>query len=459
MGRFLELLHLTPLKAKPAAPTDDPAAARQRYDDDRLALENGDLQKVPAKAPPGMESAHAAIAAARKALPAAPGTLAECTAANKALATLAKKVADYLVAEAAALARVKKKFDDGKAALDADLGQVPDAAPAGLEAPHAIVAKARAALPADPKTIGDYVAGLHALPALKAGAAAYLKAAATKKRVDDGLAKFGSAGSGTSGLKDFDTLNAEQKKILDDKLRERIAKSGKEIPEKDLQKFAQTVVEKTNKLAETPLEKKIPGINAKLAKSETLKTNIVKLQQAKWKIKVNKAGGGSYCDKVNKTIAIDPSDPLEESLGGLAHETGHALYKPPPKPTVKASASGVDYVRQSTEVDFLDEGEAQFVACKAKKDLDAEGVSANVPADSAGKFMAIYTRFKDGSLTEDAARKEMAKEFGNLITSTTKEPYLKYYGKAHIANWNAAHKKDPAQQLADSILDTMTLFP
>ena len=83
---------------------------------------------MPAKAPPGMESAHAAIAAARKALPAAPATLAECSAANKALAALAKKVADYLVAEAAALARVKKKFDDAKAALDADLGQVPDAA-------------------------------------------------------------------------------------------------------------------------------------------------------------------------------------------------------------------------------------------------------------------------------------------------------------------------------------------
>jgi hypothetical protein len=33
------------------APADDLAGTGKRYDDDGLALENGDLQKVPAKAP------------------------------------------------------------------------------------------------------------------------------------------------------------------------------------------------------------------------------------------------------------------------------------------------------------------------------------------------------------------------------------------------------------------------
>jgi type VI secretion system secreted protein VgrG len=231
------------------------------------------------------------------------------------------------------------------------------------------------------------------------------------------------------------------------------------MSEKDLKKFAQQVVEKTNKLAETPLEKKVPGINAALAKSDALKTNIVKLQAAKWKIKLNAPGKGSFCDKVNKTIAIDPSDPLADTLGGLAHESGHALYTPPPKPTVKNEASGLDYVRKATEVDFLDEGEAQMVACRSTAELKTAGEASKVPADSSGAFMAIYEKFVKGDLSEDEARKEMAKKFGGLITSTTKESYIKYYGGFHLKTWNAAHKKEPAKQLDKSVLDTLVLFP
>jgi hypothetical protein len=447
------------LAAAPAPKDDKLAAAQKKYEDAKLALEQGDLTRVPAKAPPGVEGAFAAVAAARKALPATPKTAKDYEAGSKALATLAKKVAAYLAAESNALAKLGKKYDTDKLALDPELLQVPLGAPKGIEAAYDAVTAARGAIPADPATIEEYVAALKGWPALKKSVKAYLKAAARKKRIDDGIGAYGSSGTKVKELKDADKLNDEQKRILDAKLTEKLGTPGVNMSEKELKQFAQRVVEKTNKLAETPLEKKIPGINEKLAKSETLKTNIVKLQAAKWKIKVNKKGGGSYCDKTNKTIAIDPDDPIEEVLGGLAHETGHALYVLPPAPTIKASASGVDYVRKSTEINFLDEGEAQMVACRATTDLTAKGEKSEVPADGAGKFMAIYVRFTVGDIDEDAARKEMAKEFGNLITSTTKESYLVYYGSAHIANWNAAHKKDPAQQLSKTILATMTLFP
>jgi hypothetical protein len=445
--------------AAPGPQDDKLDAARTKYEDAKLALEQGDLARVPAKAPPGVEGPFAAVTAARKALPAAPATLKDYEAGSKALATLEKRVAAYLAAEAAALARLKKKYDADKAALDAELLQVPHGAPMGLNAAFDAVTAAQAAIPAYPATIEEYVAAIKGWPALKKSVNAFLKAVARKKRIDDGVGAFGASGSRLAELKDSDKLNDEQKRILDEKLTAKLGAPGVRMSEKELKAFAQRVVEKTNKLAETPLEKKIPGVNEKLAKSETLKTNIVKLQAAKWKIKVNKKGGGSYCDKTNKTIAIDPDDPIEEVLGGLAHETGHALYTPPAAPTIKASASGVDYVRQSTEVNFLDEGEAQLVACRAATDLGAQGVTANVPADGAGKFMAIYLRYSVGDIDEDTARKEMAKEFGNLITSTTKESYLVYYGSAHIANWNAAHKKDASKQLDKSILATMTLFP
>jgi hypothetical protein len=457
---ILQVLGLRSLKVVPsdAEQGDALAIAKKKYEDDKRALEEGDLTKVPAKAPAGVESAHAAVVAARKALPVAPKTASDYAAASKALAALAKTVAAYLVAEAAALAHVKKKYDAEKLALDPELLQVPLGPAKGLEAVYGTVTSAQGAMPADPKTIDEYVAAIKAFPALKKSVAAYLKAAAKKKIVDDGLGEFGSSGSKLSELNGHEKLNDEQKRILDAKLGEKLGASAGAIPDKELKKIAQRIVEKTNKLAETPLDKKIPGINDKLAKSETLKTNIVKLQAANWKIKVNAPGKGSFCDKVNKTIAIDPSDPIDEALGGLAHETGHALFSPPPKPTVKDSASGVEYVRKCTEVDFIDEGEAQFVACRATGELKADGVGAKVPADG-GEFMAIYVKFTVGQISEDAARKEMAKQFGKLITSTTKESYLIYYGRGHIASWNAAHKKDAAQQLNESILATMTLFP
>jgi hypothetical protein len=468
---ILEVLKLSRLKsgAAPAvaaapdtptapAPTEDLAAAQRKYEDARQALEDGDLARLPAKTAPGVEAAFAAVAAARKALPSAPKTLAECAAAMKALAALEKKLAEYFKAEATVIAALKAKYDKEKAAIDPELAMVPIDIPSGLEKQSGDITAAQIGVPTDPHTIDEYVAAIKALPALKKAVAAYLTAEAKKKRIDAGLAQFGSSGAKLATLKDSDKLNAEQKRMLDAKLAERIGASAKEMSEKDLQKFAQVVVEKTNKLAETPLEKKVPGINGKLAKSDALKTNIVKLQAAKWKITVNAPGKGSYCDKVNKTIAIDPSEPLEDTLGALAHETGHALYTPPPKPTLKNEAAGLDYVRKATEVDFLDEGEAQMVACHATKELKAKGEAAKVPADG-GEFMAIYEKFDKGELTEEAARKEMAKKFGNLITSTTKESYIKYYGGFHLKTWNAAHKKEPAKMLDKSVLDTLILFP
>jgi type VI secretion system secreted protein VgrG len=458
MGGLLQVLGLRAKGGPGVTAPVDVDGAKAAYESAKQALEDGDLKKVPDKAPPGVEAAHAAVHAARKALPAAPKSASDYVAAQKALDLLKRRVADYLAAEAAVLKQLKAKLDTARTALGPQLASLPAGAPKGLEKPYAAVDAARKAVADDPKSIEDYVAALKGLPALKKATEDYLKAEAKKKRVDAGIGLYGAGGSKSRELTGYEKLNDEQQRMLDKALSDRIGESSGEIAEKDLKKIAQRIVEKTNKLAETPLEKKIPGINEKLAKSETLKTNIVKLQAAKWNIKVNKPGGGSYCDKVNKTIAIDPNDPIEEALGGLAHETGHALYTPPPKPTVKDSASGIDYVRRCTEVDFLDEGEAQLVACRAATDLKAKGEKANVPADS-GVFMDTYTKYATGQLTEDAARKDMAKAFGNLVTSTTHESYLIYYGRGHIASWNAAHKKEPAKQLDESVLTTMTLFP
>lgn len=454
--------------SKPKKP-DPLTAAKEKYDAAKLKLEQGDLARLPGVSPPGVESAHAAAVGARNGLVADPKTLQDYARAAKALDALAKKLADYLKAEAKAVEQLKKKYDGAKADIDKALKALPATAPTGLTAAFDAVTQAQAQLPADPKTIAAYVDGIKALPAFKTAVADYGKAVARKANVDTATARFSSTGTELNKLKGSDKLDAEQKRILDQALKDQLGKTDKPMSDSELKKFAQTVVDKTNKLAETPLEKApkgsrtikkgIKGINEKLAKSPTLKTNIVKLQQDKWVIKLNEPGGGSYCDKINKTIAIDPNDPIDEALGGLAHETGHALFTPPPKPTVNSVADGLEYVRKATEVDFIDEGEAQLVACRAAKEHAAKGVVSEVPADSAGKFMAIYEKLEKGEIDEATARKDMAKEFGGLITSTTNEDYKTYYGRFHIDTWNNAHAGEPAKQLDYADLSGVNLFP
>lgn len=459
------------LESVDAKPTkNDPVAtAKGKYDAAKLKLEQGDLAKVPGAAPPGVESAHAAVQSARNGLVADPKTLQDFVLAAKALDVLGRKVADYLKVETKALQQLKKKYDDNKAEIDKALKALPATAPSGLTAAFDAVTQAKAKLPADPKTITAYVDAIKALPAFKTAVADCARAVARKANVDSGTAKFGSTGTELKQLKGSAKLNDEQKRILDQALKNQLGKTDKPMSDSELKKLAQTVVDKTNQLAETPLEKVpkgsktikkgLKGINEKLAQSPTLKTNIVKLQQDKWVIKLNEPGGGSYCDKVNKTIAIDPSDPLDEALGGLAHETGHALFTPPPKPTLNSVADGLEYVRKATEVDFIDEGEAQLVACRAAKEHAAEGVVSEVPADASGKFMAIYDKLEKGDIDEATARQEMAKEFGDLITSTTHEDYKTYYGRGHIDTWNSAHASEPAKQLDYADLSGVTLFP
>jgi hypothetical protein len=72
--------------------------------------------------------------------------------------------------------------------------------------------------------------------------------------------------------------------------------------------------------------------------------------------------------------------------------------------------------------------------------------------------MAVYNQLVAATITEEVARKQMAKLFGNLVTSTTHESYLVFYGKWHISVWNHA-QTDPSKRLADTILATLVLFP
>lgn len=84
-------------------------------------------------------------------------------------------------APADGLAEAKRKYLADKTALEnGDLKKVPPAAPKGLEATHAAVQTARAALPADPKTLAEVNTGAQALATLADKVRLYLEAAAAQ---------------------------------------------------------------------------------------------------------------------------------------------------------------------------------------------------------------------------------------------------------------------------------------
>lgn len=259
-----------------------------------------------------------------------------------------------------------------------------------------------------------------------------------EKNVETGVKLFGTSGSQFTSVKDSNKMTVpQQKTIFDDLLKKKIQQdgAGKELSEADLKKLADQVAETVNKLAEVNLGTET---NQLIEKSRTLKAKVVALQFDKWTIKKNAPGKGSVCQRDKKTILIDPNDSEEDIATGLAHELGHGTYTMPPKPSLTSTADGETYILKNVERTFTDEGNAQFVACEVVAELKAKGVATKAPADAGKVFQGIYDKFVAKTLTKDKAVLEMAKQFKNLTTSNTHEPYFQYYGKDFMAEWNDA---------------------
>ncbi len=266
-----------------------------------------------------------------------------------------------------------------------------------------------------------------------------------QKNVEEGARTFGSDGAKFAEVKGADKLNDRQKTIFNEKLQKAIEKDPRAkkgtMTEKELKALAQKAAAVTEKLSQTKLGKKVNELSLK---SESLKDNIVDLQNKGWKIKVGKRGGGSYTNSASKTITIDPSESTKDIVMGLAHETGHAEYTAPADPSVSDPspdlAKGLDYIRKVVENALLDEGQAQITACKAAKELEAKGETGlNIPGGHSAEYKAVYDKIVDGTYSMDQGRKEMAKIMGSETTSNSGENYIDYYSKAPRKAWNKAH--------------------
>ena len=284
----------------------------------------------------------------------------------------------------------------------------------------------------------------------------------TDKNVTEGTTKFGSAGGQFKKLKGSGNLNTRQKQIFNENLKKAIeadprAKAGA-MSDADLKALAQQAADVTNKLAEVPFGK---DVNKLAAKSETLKTNIVELQNDGWTIKYAEDGKGDRTDRKDKIITIDKSEHAgtKAFVESLAHETGHGRSPKPVIPTVADDSPTVEkgraYIRGVVEAFLLDEGEAQVVACETAAELEAKGEKKiNIPGTHSDQYKAVYKKLADGSLSRADARKEMAKIMGTESTTGGNQNYVTYYGDWARQQWNDAHADAPVPDT-----DPITVFP
>ena len=134
-----------------------------------------------------------------------------------------------------------------------------------------------------------------------------------------------------------------------------------------------------------------------------------------WEILAGTAGKGTFADRDNKIIYIDPNNKhnINYVVGAIAHEGGHAQYDFKPDYTNK------DSFLSST---YKDEGAAMFAQIEARNEILANGGPDISNGDKRlQQYEGLYNQYK-GNPDQDY------QEIGNAYvengnTSNTGEPY------------------------------------
>jgi len=166
---------------------------------------------------------------------------------------------------------------------------------------------------------------------------------------------------------------------------------------------------------------------ALLKQSPTLAGQLDALKKDGWNVQYGAAGGGSFCDKVGKTITIDANQAGNPAMLAqtVSHEAGHALYK-----GAIDTASKAKYVSSQ----LADEGAATLNNIKVQREIIANGgPNIGIAGNSANHaaYNAAFDAFaKDGDAAK--ARDAIGAIFGNgERTSNTGQTYTDYYGAGY----------------------------
>ncbi len=185
------------------------------------------------------------------------------------------------------------------------------------------------------------------------------------------------------------------------------------------------------------------NVDKMVGQSPKLSRNVKRLQKKGWTINSGD-GGGCYANRSNKTIYIDNSQGVEDQVQSLAHEVGHARYKPKTKKGMDKFTAKDDYVKQNVGVDMDDEGAATIMNLKVRDEILKKNPNSDigVAGANADKYKNLWQDHKKKGIfgSEDKLRGKIANEFGQgEITSTTNEKYDDYYGNFYKQQWDSAH--------------------
>lgn len=188
------------------------------------------------------------------------------------------------------------------------------------------------------------------------------------------------------------------------------------------------------------------GLGAKIdelaAKSPTLEHDLQALQKQGWSIQYGAQGKGTFADRTKKSIHVDPSHkghPLT-LLQYLAHEAGHAMYKP-------GAYVGMDgktreqYIDGNVKNSLNDEGEATITNLQVRDELlKAKAGDIGVAGAQAKKYIELYKKYPQAG-DRDKLREEIGKVYaaGEHPSTAPKSTYGQYYAKPYADAWDKAH--------------------
>jgi type VI secretion system secreted protein VgrG len=177
--------------------------------------------------------------------------------------------------------------------------------------------------------------------------------------------------------------------------------------------------------------------------SPKLVAHIQQLQANGWKIQYGDKCKGSYADRAKKIIVVDSNEKgkTAQILQILAHEIGHARYKPdsyvPP-----TGLSKKQYVDANVKSNLKDEGEATITNIEIRNELKANGgPDIGIAGAQAEKYEELYSKFPDAK-DRDKLREEIGNVFATGEQPSTDplkiyrdyydyyaDPYEKFYDK------------------------------
>lgn len=210
------------------------------------------------------------------------------------------------------------------------------------------------------------------------------------------------------------------------------------------------------------------SIDDEIAKSPKFKAKLKSVQNKGYTIKYGVAGKGSYCDKQNKVIVIDPNDKNNPNsvLQTLAHELGHADYEADPyvplipnncqQPVGGAAAkcganqpftlTREEYAAKNAERSLKDEGEATLTNIELAEDLRKHGgLTIGVAGSQAAKYKQIAAKYPN-AVDRDKARKEIGEVFAKKEHPSTDptKTYEQYYQAPHEKYYDQEEAKSLA---------------